>query len=533
MSTNLDGAIAAWKNLLGPGQVLLGEAVAQAYGHDASGVSRQVPAALRIVNASLLPQVMRIAQHCRVSVYPLSTGRNWGYGSAMPAQDNCVIVDLGGLDRILHFDAELGVVTVEPGVTQGMLASFLDEGGHDFLVPVTGAGPSCSLLGNALERGYGVTPIADHFAAVTDIEAVLADGSLYRSALHEAGNPDLARLFKWGIGPYLNGLFTQSGFGIVTQMTILLARRPSCVKVCLFSLKEDSLLEPAVARIRRLLSTLPGTLGAINLMNRHRVLAMSIPYPEQQLGSDGLIPEKVIESLGRQYQIYPWTGFATLYGSDRMINAAKLEVRDALRGVASRVLFLSPGQARGLAKATRWLPGSRGRRLATTAATLAKSLDLVAGRPNETALPLAYWRNPTPFSAQQRNPSRDGCGLIWYAPLVPMRPVGVRSFVEMVKTVAPRHKMEPLITLTTLSDKLFDSTVPLIFNRQDKAALHDAKACYQDLLEQGSALGSYPYRLGVDAMQSYAARHPLSGALSSRLRQAVDEHDIVSPARYR
>ncbi len=525
--------MAEWQNLLSPDQVLLGQAVMQAYGKDASGVSRQIPAALRILASDLLPQVMRIAHHYRIPVYPLSTGRNWGYGSAMPAQDGCVIIDLGALQGILHFDAELGVVTVEPGVTQGMLAKFLDDGGHDFLVPVTGAGPDCSLLGNALERGYGVTPYVDHFGAVTDIEAVLADGSTYRSALHEAGNADLAHLFKWGIGPYLNGLFTQSGFGVVTRISILLARRPECVKVCLFSLKDDALLEPAIERIRHILRSLPGTVGAVNLMNRHRVLAMSVPYPLSKLGQDGVIPEALVEAMGRQSQILPWTGFGTLYGSHRMVKAAQKEIRAALRGVASRVLFLTATEAGWVARASRWIPGSWAARLSTTTALLAKSVELVEGRPNETALPLAYWRNPTPFSGASRHPSRDDCGLIWYAPLVPMRPQGVRSFVEMVKEVAPRHRIEPLITLTTLSDKLFDSTVPLIFDRGDASALQHAKDCYQDLLQRGSALGSYPYRLGIDALQAYSLGHPLSGAMSNKLRQALDEHDILSPGRYR
>lgn len=186
-----------------------------------------------------------------------------------------------------------------------MLANFLNAGGHPFLVPVTGAGPTCSLLANALERGYGVTPIADHFAAVTDLEAVLPNGTLHRTALREAGGEELARLFKWGTRPYSAGLFTQSGFGIVTRISTLLARRPECIKVCLFSLKDDALLEPAVERISLILGRLPGIVGAVNLMNQHRVLAMSAPYPSDKLGADGMIPSAVIHELGRRYQALP------------------------------------------------------------------------------------------------------------------------------------------------------------------------------------------------------------------------------------
>jgi len=245
---DLLNAISQWQALLGTAQVLQGEALHAAYGSDTSGAHRQVPAALRVTERAQVVEIMKIAHQNRVPVYPISTGKNWGYGSALPARDGCVIVDLGALQKVIDFDAELGVITLEPGVTQGMLAEYLDAGKHPFLVPVTGAGPTCSLMANALERGYGVTPMVDHFGAVTDLEAVLPDGSLYRSALREAGGEEVARLFKWGIGPYCTGLFTQSGFGIVTRISLILARRPECVKVCLFSLPDDALLEPEIGR---------------------------------------------------------------------------------------------------------------------------------------------------------------------------------------------------------------------------------------------------------------------------------------------
>ena len=499
---------------------------------DPSGLQRRIPAALRITDAAVLRDVMRIAHRHKVAVYPISTGRNWGYGTSLPARDDCVIIDLSKLQKILHFDAELGVVTVEPGVTQGMLSDFLDSGGHPFLVPVTGAGPHCSLLGNALERGYGITPYTDHFAAVTDIEAVLADGSRYRTALREAGGEELARLFKWGIGPYSTGLFTQSGFGIVTRMSIVLARRPDSVKVCLFSLKDDALLELAVERVQSIINRLPGVVGGINLMNRHRILAMAAPYPKDRLGADGLIPESVLQELGRQYRIYPWTGFGTMYGPRRMVAAAQKEIRAALSGVASRVTFISPNGALVLSRVAGRLPGAAGKRLKTTAVTLAKALELVNGKPNETALPLAYWRGPKPPQGASLDPARDGCGLIWYAPLVPMRPTSIRSYVNLVRRVTAAHGMEPLITFTSLNDRLFDSTVPLIFDGNDSQALAKATACYQELLEEGRAAGFFPYRVGVGAMPALASLQSDSRSFHARLKQGLDPHNVLAPGRY-
>lgn len=529
---NLTAALDEWTAILGASNVLQGNDAQVAYDKDASGINRRIPAALRIRDAGVIPKVMQIASLNKVAVYPISTGRNWGYGTSLPVRDDCVILDLSGMREIVHFDAELGVVTVEPGVTQAMLAEFLDKGNHPFLVPVTGGGPQCSLLGNALERGYGITPYTDHFSAVTDIEAVLADGTLYRTALREAGGEDLARLFKWGLGTYSAGLFTQSGFGIVTRMTIALARRPECVKVCFFSLKEDALLEPAVEAIRTAISRLPGTIGGINLMNRHRVLAMSAPYPSDRIGADGLIPDAVIQELGRQYQVFPWTGFGTIYGTRRVVAAAQKEMKAALAGIASRLVFISPSGAMTLSKLAGWLPGAVGQRLGSTSNTLAKALELVNGRPNETALPLAYWRNPNPPQGAALDPSRDGCGLIWYAPLVPMRPGAVRAYADMVKRVTVAHGIEPLITFTSISDKLFDSTVPIIFQREDAQAVTRATTCYENLLQEGRVSGFFPYRVGVNTMSMLASLQSDSRTFHARLRQAVDPDNLLSPGRY-
>ena len=107
----------------------------------------------------------------------------------------------------------------------------------------------------------------------------------------------------------------------------------------------DDLLEPAVLAIRSALARLPGTLGGLNLMNQHRVLSMSAPYPHESVGANGLLPPEVVSSLGRQYQIFPWTGFATLYGTPRMVAAAQKELRAALGPVASRMLFITPQRA--------------------------------------------------------------------------------------------------------------------------------------------------------------------------------------------
>lgn len=77
------------------------------------------------------------------------TGARFRYG------DGCVTLDLSRMDRLLDIDAELGLVTLEPGVTQKQLFDYLSSRNLNFFVPTTGAGPTASLVGNALERGFG------------------------------------------------------------------------------------------------------------------------------------------------------------------------------------------------------------------------------------------------------------------------------------------------------------------------------------------------------------------------------------------
>src|SRR5205085_4011586 len=131
-----------------------------------------------------------------------------------------------------------------------------------------------------------------------------------------------------------------------------------------------------------------------------------------------------------------------------------------LKPTVSRLIFLKPPSTQRL---SRWLgrvPRLRDGRFATRARLLDASLQMIAGHPGEVALPLAYLRSGTPPAADRElDPARDGCGLIWYSPLVPMRPDRVRSYVQIGGEVCSAHRVEPLITLTSLSDRCFDSLV--------------------------------------------------------------------------
>jgi 4-cresol dehydrogenase (hydroxylating) len=524
-------ALAEWSVLLGAERVSAAPAAEARYATCTTRIQRRFGGALRPQAADQIAAIVGIAARRRIPLHPISTGRNWGYGTCLPAVDGCVLLDLSDLRAIECVDAELGVFRLEPGVTQADLHAYLAERALPYMVPTTGAGPQASLVGNALERGYGITPTADHFAAVMRIEAVLADGSRYRPALSELGADVADQVFKWGVGPYLDGLFAQSGFGIVTAMTLALARRPERVEAFYFRLDREEQLAAAVAAVRRVLQTLPGIAGGINLMNRRRVLAMMAPYPAAGQGADGVLSDAAVAELARHYRIGAWMGMGALYGTAAVVAAARRTVREALGREVGRISFVGARGAALLARGARLLGRASG--LATLAERIGGSLRILQGHPDGVALPLAYWRLARTVRASGAlDPARDGCGLIWYAPLVPAQPDLVPRYVSATERQCRAHGIEPLITLSSLSDRCFDSSVPLLFDPAQAGAAERAHRCYDALLREGLALGVAPYRVHVGAMQAIVRADTPYWRAVGAIKRALDPLGIVAPGRY-
>jgi 4-cresol dehydrogenase (hydroxylating) len=242
--------------------------------------------------------------------------------------------------------------------------------------------------------------------------------------------------------------------------------------------------------------------------------------------SDALLRERA-----RRYQIFPWTGVGALYGEQPMVAAAKRLVRQRLRGKVKRLFFMTPTLARRVHGLACLLPAGGGR-LGNVTDKLDKTLRLLAGEPSEIALPLAYWKSGRIPDNGRMDPARDGCGLIWYSPLVPMMAERVRTYVGLVENICIEHGIEPLITLTSISPRCFDSTVPILFNRDDPAEAERADACYRALFEMGRGEGFLPYRMGVQYMDLVTVTDSVFWRLVAKIKQAVDPGGIIAPGRY-
>jgi FAD/FMN-containing dehydrogenase len=67
-----------------------------------------------------------------IPIYPISMGRNLGYGGAAPRVPGSVVVDLGrNMNKVLRIDGDNASCMVEPGVSYFKLYEEIQKTGDD------------------------------------------------------------------------------------------------------------------------------------------------------------------------------------------------------------------------------------------------------------------------------------------------------------------------------------------------------------------------------------------------------------------
>lgn len=497
------------------------------YQKNTLGTSRILNGALRPKRVDQIQKIVEIANNTDVTLYAFSTGHNWGFGSSLPSVDNCVIVDLSGMKRVIEFNEDLGYVTLEPGVTQQDLRDYMVKNGHPFMVPTTGAGPTCSIVGNALERGYGLTPNIDHFGAVLGLEAVLPNGELYRSVFTEFGAKRADKIYKWKAGPYLDGLFTQSNFGIVTQGTIEILRKPDHVGqfIAFIDAKDFQGAVKSIARTKEKFGTM---VGGLNIMNVHRLLAMVELKKEWHI--NGVVPESHIHELAKKRKLSDWAVLIGVYSPDELISPIRKALKQEFGQYTSHHVFLTKQRLWLVEKILKFFPKLGINR---TIHSIDLALQILEGIPNEVALPLAYLKNPHGSPKEHFHPDKDGSGLLWFTPMLPVEGPLAEKFVKGVKKICVSEEIEPMITLTTISQRCFAANIPLVFNRDDEKQCEQARRCMQRLMRFSMDLGLFPDRLDIRTQREMFdhADAPVF-RLSQKIKQAIDPKETLSPGRY-
>jgi FAD/FMN-containing dehydrogenase len=204
--------------------------------------------------------VVRIANRYKIPIYPISTGRNLGYGGSAPVLSGSVVLDLKRMNRILEVNERNAFALVEPGVSYFDLYRHIQEKGLKLWLDVPDPGWG-SLVGNSLDHGAGYTPLPfrDHFESHCGMEVVLANGELLRTGMGAVPKAQTWQQFKYGLGPYVDGLFSQSNFGVVTKMGFWLMPQPEAYRVATVWVPKYNDIIPFVDIMARLMNS-----GTIN-----------------------------------------------------------------------------------------------------------------------------------------------------------------------------------------------------------------------------------------------------------------------------
>jgi 4-cresol dehydrogenase (hydroxylating) len=272
-------------------------------------------------SAEQVVEIMRIANELKIPMYPISTGRNLGYGGAAPALSGSVVLDLKRMNRILEVDEGSAYALVEPGVSYFDLYRHIRERKLKVWIDCPDPGWG-SVIGNALDHGVGYTmnPYRDHWDAHCGLEVVTGGGELVRTGMGALPNAKTWQHFKYGFGPHLDGMFSQSNFGVVTKMGVWLMPEPEAyIEGQAQVFKHDDII-PLVEHMKYLMNTGLQNCGT-NLQSPIRFAIQGNAELRPLLARDDAASIARLDAFAAERNIPFYSNWFKFYGPEEVVRA--------------------------------------------------------------------------------------------------------------------------------------------------------------------------------------------------------------------
>jgi 4-cresol dehydrogenase (hydroxylating) len=490
--------------------------------------------------------LVKLANRYRLPLWPVSTGRNWGYGAATPAQGGAIVLVLERLNRILEVNVEMAYAVVEPGVTYRQLHQYVTNHNIPLWLDCTDGPADGSVVGNALERGVGETDYGDHFGNVCGMEAVLPDGSLVRTGGGPLEGYKSWNAYKWGVGPYLEGLFSQGNYGIVTKMGLWLMPKPEYFASCVFELTREEDFPVMIDAMRRL--QLVGAIKSkVHIVNDVVTFAL-VGEPHEILGGEKFLSDARRAELRRRFNIAPWSFAAGLYGTREQVRAnialirRELGALGALQFIDDRRIEVVKRLARTLKKGVRWTPT---RALAEQIALRAvgKPVALLEAMPHlhsiEKGQPSDYFVKHAYYKSRRLkppdhdiDPARDQCGLIWLGPMVPLTGRHLTEVIDLVRPLYPKYGFDFTTALMVGNPRTAIALMSVFYDKEDPDETSRAEALYFEIGRVTQQAGYQQYRTSTMFMDRILQPAPEFRDLCNRIKRALDPGGILAPGKY-
>ncbi len=471
-------------------------------------------------------QVVRIANRYRIPLYTISTGKNLGYGGSAPAYSGSVVLDLKRMNRIIEVNEANAYALVEPGVSYFDLYRYIQE--HKLKVWIDCPDPGWgSLVGNAIDRGGGYTGAnyRNHFDSHCGMEIVLANGELLRTGMGAIPAAKTWQQFKTGCGPWVDGIFSQSNFGIVTKMGFWLMPEPEAYLRCVVSAQRFEDLSPLVETLNflensRITAGFPDIaspllayppIGQIQLLMENGPPALDKEHQGLLAGLKGGYSPG-LEAYGIRKGIPYWELWLSFHGPMEVIDAQWSAVQrhfSKIKGTRFRVvdrltLPLDPAKASDYHEPELGVPTLR-------------AFSIGARSPF----------NPTPSH-----------GHMWFSPIVPRTGAAIIEVNEVFSQAARELDM-PLFRSFTLPACFYERTFVFILATpvtEDPAINKRYREGFKKLIKIGGDHGWGEYRTAPVFQQSvmdvYSYNNHALMRLHETIKDAVDPNGILSAGRY-
>lgn len=440
-------------------------------------------------------EIVRIANTYKQPLWTVSTGKNMGYGMAAPATPGQVVLDLKRMNRILEVDADLGTCLLEPGVTYQQLKDYLEEHKIPLWIDVPTVGPIASPVGNTLDRGVGYTPYGEHFMFQCGMEVCLPDGRLMRTGMGSIKGSTAWQAFKWGYGPYVDGLFTQSNFGIVTKMGLWLMPKPPVYKP--FMIRHNNMDDvPKIVEAMRPLRVSNLVANGNLMMGAAYQLAMfkrrdSIVANEVPLDDVSLLKAAKANGLGM------WNTYFALYGTEQTVAAIEPIIRAQLTASGGEVMTEAEMEGNP------WFHHHK---------------TLMQGGLNLDEIGLLRWRGA-------------GGGLAWFAPVAAAKGSEAEGQTALARSILEKYGFD-YTAAYVIGWRDLHHILALLYDKSDPVQEQKADACYRELVSRFGAKGWASYRTGVNSMDLVAQQYgQVNRDFNATLKQAIDPNHILSPGK--
>jgi len=504
-STRLELALMAWRSAIGVDHVDTKEGNLQIAGTATFALERNVSAILHPLNQKEVMACVQIAGQFGQSIYPVSRGLNWGFGSKVPGRDAGIILDLSRMNRVLEYNEELAYVRIEPGVTHGMLYDFLQSRQSELWVAPTGAGPDTSVIGNALERGHGVTPYGDNVSQISDLEVVLADGKVIRTGFGMYGNHRLSPIDRWGVGPSLDGLFSQSSLGIVTSVTLWLMPKPqaSSMGYLTFSTTESFLDAMVKLRPLKLQEAIRGGIVATNDWRMYHS-EPSLMGPEYN---------HPMENCYQDFMFNKWNIVFGLYGTPMAISETQETIKRQIENSDS-LCFFDDAPGENITYPNEYCHAMH---------------SIFSGVPGQCPSRMYFPKGEAPDVGVQ--PEVDQCGIIWLTACSPFLKKDLSIAASIIEETFEGSGFVPDINIFCKRPRSLHYHIAMFYDRStgdDDRAMQ----CYRKLECRFFEAGYLPHRLGVQYEDVRLKQLDRVGALISSLKSTLDPQSVIGSGKY-